>query len=210
MIFREGSKLHNGAVAGAGNGPDHVALLVGGERGANGSGIEVDHALSVFSQRQDGRLDKGVGRCLVGAADLEKFANLADAAAKTFAQNWRCESWHDGHAVHAPVGTFAANAFGLHDVHGNVLEWCRDWEGDYGSERAGDGLRSVGSSPVDRCYRGGSFNFPAFDARSAYRIYNTLSVRGSNLGLRPARPFTPIVAPGFFAFCTSIGMPTGW
>lgn len=121
---------------------------------------------------------------------LQKVANVADAAAKTFAQQWRCEQWHDGHAVHAPVGTFAANAFGLHDVHGNVLEWCRDWYGDYGSERAGDGLRSVGSSPVDRSYRGGSFNFSAFDARSAYRIYNTLSARGCNLGLRPARLIT--------------------
>ena len=126
----------------------------------------------------------------VAFEQLQKVANVADAAAKAAAPQWGSfESWRDGHVVHAPVGTFAANAFGLHDVHGNVWEWCRDWYGDYGSERVGDGLRAV-SSPAYRVNRGGGCSNAAVLARSANRGSDAPSVRDYNLGLRPARLIT--------------------
>ena len=104
-------------------------------------------------------------------ADLKDFANLADATAKRAGVPWPCETWSDGHVVHARVGTFAANGFGLHDVIGNVREWCHD-------------LHDRGPF---RVYHGGSFDGQALHARSAYRGSFAPSVRNLDLGLRPAR-----------------------
>jgi formylglycine-generating enzyme required for sulfatase activity len=92
--------------------------------------------------------------------------------------------------VHAKVGSYAANAFGLHDVLGNVWEWCRDENVNYGvSVESGDGLRGVevqGGFRA-RALRGGSFKVVASFARSADRAMATPEARNDVLGLRPAR-----------------------
>jgi len=129
----------------------------------------------------------------VAFEQLSRVANVADATAKTRVPQWgNFESWRDGHITHAPVGTFAGNGFGLHDVHGNVSELCRDWSGRYGSERVGDGLRTDSSvpPPPNRSCRGGSCQLPASLARSADRYGVLPSGRDGNLGLRPARLIT--------------------
>ena len=93
----------------------------------------------------------------------------------------------DGHLVHAPAGDFGANLFGLHEVLGNVWEWCRDRYGSYDlTPQAGDGLRRVVGAR-DRVYRGGGFVNPAVLCRSAYRGATPPDLRLNCLGLRPAK-----------------------
>ena len=117
--------------------------------------------------------------------------NLADAFCRTNGgpATWRYESWSDGFVAHAPVGSFRANAFGLHDILGNVREWCLDRYGSYELPvRRGDGLRSVPPrTKDDRVLRGGSCDVTAERARASTRGHGAPEVRSLNLGVRPAR-----------------------
>ncbi len=96
----------------------------------------------------------------------------------------------DGHGTHAPVGSYAANAFGLHDLHGNVLEWCHDaylrWA--YAPGRPIDPVVLLGERT--RVGRGGSWALPAIHARSACRHKVDPGYRNSDHGVRASRPVT--------------------
>jgi formylglycine-generating enzyme required for sulfatase activity len=81
-----------------------------------------------------------------------------------------------------PVGSFPPNAWGLYDMHGNVMQWCRDWYGDYPLGSATD--PSGPETGEARVVRGGSWLHPAVIARSASRWSYPPVVRTNYIGFR--------------------------
>jgi len=80
------------------------------------------------------------------------------------------------------VGSYAPNAYGLYDMHGNVLEWCSDWYDNYSTTAQTNPTGAATGS--GRVFRGGDWYFSARNCRSAYRNYNTPDARSSDLGFR--------------------------
>jgi formylglycine-generating enzyme required for sulfatase activity len=83
-----------------------------------------------------------------------------------------------------PVGTFPANSWGLHDMHGNVCEWCQDtWQEDYNGAPA-DGSAWEKDSSRGRVMRGGSWLYSPWFCRSANRLWDCAESTGWYYGFR--------------------------
>jgi formylglycine-generating enzyme required for sulfatase activity len=121
-------------------------------------------------------------KSLIGAA------NLRDRSRRTSEGNVlpHYEDWmDDGYSGTAPVGTFRPNPFGLHDVCGNVNEWCRDCFGDP-ENRPEDGSAFESPFYLTRVARGCSWIDLAVKARSSMRGSLGPTHLSLETGLRPA------------------------
>jgi formylglycine-generating enzyme required for sulfatase activity len=86
------------------------------------------------------------------------------------------------------VGSYAANPFGLYDMHGNVWEWVEDcWHGSYRGASGDGGAWTSGGNCKRRVLRGGSWSSTPWLLRSAIRIRNSAGNRGGSDGFRVAR-----------------------
>ncbi len=101
-----------------------------------------------------------------------------------------CRSqWGEGRAV--PVGSFPANAFGLHDMHGNVWEWVEDcWNASY-ARAPSEGSAWLAGNCDRRVLRGGGWNARPSMLRGAFRSALPTNFRSNSNGFRVARTLTP-------------------
>jgi formylglycine-generating enzyme required for sulfatase activity len=132
-----------------------------------------------------------------GETPLAGYANVFDRSGAALLhdrmpiQNVVPAEFDDGWSGPAPVGSFRPNAFGLHDVLGNVSEGCLDSFVQRGYStlvpRIGDGLRATVVSAQMRSLRGGSFNDGCNVCQAWIRYGEAPGKLSYSTGLRPAR-----------------------
>jgi formylglycine-generating enzyme required for sulfatase activity len=90
------------------------------------------------------------------------------------------------------AGSFPPNAFGLHDMHGNVWEWVEDCYKDSYAGALADGSAVTSGDCSLRVLRGGSWSNVPRVLRSASRLRNLPDVRNFSFGFRVARTLSPL------------------
>ena len=115
------------------------------------------------------------GEGSVPIVDGGKHANVADESASGVSTPSFESEYSDGFAHTSPVGSFEPNGFGLHDMAGNVLEWCAD-----------------ASGPGHRLARGGAWNNPPEFVRVSRRSRFPAETATNILGFRCVRDVAPI------------------
>ena len=130
------------------------------------------------SEKEAGRLPSGYEYTLPTEAQWEYACRAGTTTAlnsgKDLTNGTQCSemgevgwySYNSGEKTH-PVGQKKPNAWGLYDMHGNVLEWCLDWNGDYPLAPVTDPTGP--DNGTSRVIRGGGWNFIAGGCRSASR-----------------------------------------
>jgi sulfatase modifying factor 1 len=121
--------------------------------------------------------------------DGKGWANCSDLDTAAIFPLFPTFNWRDGFQYTAPVASFRANAWGLHDMIGNTLQWCSDWYGDYPT-----GAVENPTGPAEggqRILRGGAYIYGPRHCRSAFRGRNFANFANFYIGFRIARDALP-------------------
>jgi formylglycine-generating enzyme required for sulfatase activity len=121
---------------------------------------------------------------------LCRYGNVPDAMLNERLPNRKTTICRDGHATVAPVGQFEPNAFGLHDVTGNVWEWLQDCYRRSYAETPRDGSAFLAAGCSARSIRGGSWGYDLPSLRSADRSDDPPDLLWDGIGFRVARDLT--------------------
>jgi formylglycine-generating enzyme required for sulfatase activity len=148
------------------------------------------------SEREAGRLAKGWEYRLPTEAEWEYACRAGTTTATAFgARLGSALANFDGNSPYngapkgpylretTPIGRFQPNRFRIHDMHGNLLEWCLD---GYAEKLPGGEDPLVPPSPSTAVMRGGCWHHPGSMCRSAYRAHVPPDTAGSGLGFRVA------------------------
>jgi formylglycine-generating enzyme required for sulfatase activity len=144
-----------------------------------------------FIQRLNREAENGRRYRLPTEAEWEYAARAGSAGAYSFGDDsgmLDAHAWYldNAEGTTHPVGTRAPNAWGLHDMHGNVWEWVADWYGhDYYADAPGTDPAGPPSGQ-DRVVRGGGWNIFGDLCRSANRDRGAPDSRTDRKGFRLA------------------------
>jgi len=174
-----------------GESPNHPMYFVGAE--------EADEFCRRLteSERRAGRLPAGWSyklptesqweyACRAGTTTATAFGDRLGSQDANFIGDFPYNGAPKGSSLNSTVtvGSYRANAWGLHDMHGNVEEWCLDGY----REHLPGGVDPLGPPQASsRVIRGGSWNSYGRSCRSAYRYRSAPVYRDIDLGFRVAR-----------------------